>query len=182
MEASIEKLLNETKLKENKTRLNALNRLQEITDKKVEWLNEAFDDLRNRLKSENSYQRSIGMILLCNLSKSDYENCLEAALPDILELLDDEKFITRRQTIQNVWKIAIEKNNLRKSIIEALSRKFNECISEEHYNLIRQDIISALSSIRRENPDFCPMPLINDLIETEDDIKLREKYKKLLET
>ncbi|MDC7126509.1 MAG: hypothetical protein PQJ46_13140 [Spirochaetales bacterium] len=182
MEAMIEKLFNETKRKDNKIRLNALNGLLDITEKKVDWFDEVFDDLKNRLKSDNSYQRSIGMMLLCNLSKSDNENHLKIVLPDLLQLLKDEKFITRRQTIQNIWKIAIEKDNLQKKIIEVLLEKFYECLFEEHYNLIRQDIISSLFSIHQKDTDSCPISIINDLIEDEKDVKLQKKYQKILNT
>ena len=182
MEPMIEKLFIETTLKDNKIRFNALNELLNITEQKVEWFDEVFEDLNSRLKSANSYQRSIGMMLLCNLAKSDNGNDLEIALPDILQLLDDEKFITRRQSIQNIWKIALEKDNLKKKIIESLLKKFDKCLFEEHYNLIRQDIISALYSIHRNNSELIPISLIEDLIEVEDDVKLRKKYKKILET
>jgi len=182
MDAMIEKLLNETKLKDNKIRLKALNGLLDITEKKVDWLDEVFEDLTSRLKSDNSYQRSIGMMLLSNLSKSDNENHLKIVLPDLLKLLQDEKFITCRQTIQNIWKIAIEKENLQKKIIESLIGKFNKCLFEKHYNLIRQDIISSLFLIHQKNSNSCPMSLIDDLIEAEEDVKFRKKYKSLIET
>lgn len=181
MEAMIKKLLNETKLKDNKIRLNALNVLLEKTEKKIDWFDEVFDDLKSRLKSDNSYQRSIGMMLLCNLSKSDNKQYIDIVLSDLLKLLKDEKFITRRQTIQNIWKIAIEKEKLQKKIIESLLEKFNECLFEEHYNLVRQDIISSLYAIYQNNSVSCPISLIEDLIEAEEDMKLRKKYKSLLQ-
>lgn len=180
MNPMIEQLVYETTLKDNKIRLNALKKLLEITEEKIEWFEEVFDDLMSRLESDNSYQRSIGMMLLCNLAKSDKDKKINKVLSDILQLFNDEKFITRRQTIQNIWKIAVTKNELSKKIVESLLKKYHDCVAEEHYNLIRLDIISTLHSIYLNDADSCPLSLIKDLIEIEDDIKLRKKYKACL--
>ena len=71
MDSELGKLLNNTESKDNKIRFAAFTKLLEITDTRVDWFSDVFDDLSNRLESDNSYQRSIGMMLLCNLAKSD---------------------------------------------------------------------------------------------------------------
>jgi hypothetical protein len=180
MDSAIEKLIQQTESKNDAIRFNAFKGLLEITDDKVNWLNDVFDNLNNRLKSDNSYQRSIGMMLLCNLAKSDDDNRLRTALPDILSLLNDEKFITRRQCIQNIWKVAVSKNDLLPSIIKALTNKFKECVSEDHYNLLRQDIITTLSSINQNKPQAGILSQIKALIDIENNAALKKKYEKIL--
>lgn len=181
MDSELGKLLNNTESKDNKIRFAAFTKLLEITDTRVDWFIDVFDDLTNRLESDNSYQRSIGMMLLCNLAKSDKDNLLRRALPDILNLLEDEKFITRRQCIQNIWKIAVAENELFSTIVEALETKFVKCSSENHYNLIRQDIVSALYSIHKNRPDSYTLSRIEKLIDLEDDVALKKKYIKITE-
>jgi len=179
MDSEIEKFLNDTESKDNKIRFDAFTKLLEITDTRVDWFSDVFDDLSNRLESDNSYQRSIGMMLLCNLAKSDKDKLLQKALPDILNLLEDEKFITRRQCIQNIWKIAVAENELFSTIVEALEIKFVKCSSENHYNLIRQDIVSALYSIHKNKPDSDILSRIEKLIDHEDDSAFKKKYIKI---
>jgi len=180
MDFKIEKLLNDTKSKDNKIRFDAFTKLLEITGGRVNWFSDVFDDLTNRLESDNSYQRSIGVMLLCNLAKSDKDNSLRKVLPNILNLLEDEKFITRRQCIQNIWKIAVAENELSSTIVEALEIKFVKCSFENHYNLIRQDIVSALYSIHKNKPDSGILSHIEKLIEIEDDVALKKKYIKII--
>ncbi|MBN2737040.1 MAG: hypothetical protein JXR70_08680 [Spirochaetales bacterium] len=101
MNSNIAELLIQTQSIDNKIRINALNSLLRITEEPVDWFRDVRNDLSQRLKSENSFQRSIGMMLLCNLAKSDIKS-FDNFIPNLLELINDEKFITRRQTIQNI--------------------------------------------------------------------------------
>jgi len=80
--------------KDDKERLKALNQLLEITENKVDWFEEKHDELAEKLNNENSYQRSIGIMLLCNLAKSDENDKILSILPEIIAHTRDEKFVT----------------------------------------------------------------------------------------
>jgi len=68
---------------------------------------------QSKLQSDNSYQRSIGLMLIAENAKWDTENKMEDTIDEYLTLLNDEKPITIRQCIQSLGKIASCKPNLK---------------------------------------------------------------------
>lgn len=71
-----------------------------------------WDTFKSKLKSQNSYQRSIGLMLIAENARWDVENRLEDTMDDYLDLLNDEKPITVRQYIQSLGKIAAQRPDL----------------------------------------------------------------------
>jgi len=131
--------------KDNNYRYNCFLLLEKITLKKVSWIYNKWDFLADLLDSTNSFHRNIGLILLANLSYSDTENRIENIIDKYLSRFNDEKFITVRQCIQNVWKIAVNKPALKDKIVNYLKR-FN--YGGQHSNLIELDIQNALKKIK----------------------------------
>jgi hypothetical protein len=129
-------------------RLSALRSVLAATEGAVDWIYEAWDEIVAALGAKNSYQRSIAAMVLCNLAKSDFENRLRKCLDRLLALTRDEKFITSRQCIQSLWKVAIASKSLRKIVVGHLVARFADCGDEKHYNLIRLDIITSLRAVR----------------------------------
>lgn len=159
----------------DEVRMNALQTLLKVTESKVGWVYEVWDLLLGKLDHENSYQRSIGVILLCNLAKSDSENRLATSLDRLLACTKDEKFITSRQTIQNIWKAATTKPN-RDKVIKHLEKRFTECENEKHFNLLRHDVIRSLMSLHQEIKDTSLISKVQALIAKEKDPKYRKQY------
>ena len=166
--------------KDNAVRRQALDELLKQTQVPVSWFDEAFEELQAKLVSEDSFQRSIGMMLLCNLAGSETSHSLDDLTGNILELLSDEKFITRRQCIQNIWKIASFHPRLIPRITQALTQLFDTCIQQDHHNLIRRDIVDSLSALSEARPDEYPKDRILSLIATETDPKLKKVLLKQL--
>ncbi len=86
-----------------------------------------FDDVypfwntfREKLKSDNSYQRSIGLMLFAENAKWDRENKMEQTIDEYLLSLNDPKPITVRQCIQSLGKIASAKPELCEKIASSL--------------------------------------------------------------
>jgi hypothetical protein len=158
----------------------ALQTLLKMTDSKVDWIYEVWDSLLEKLDQENSYQRSIGIMLLCNLAKSDTEDRLKSALDHLLVHTRDNKFITSRQCIQNIWKAAATTRSNREKVMEYLEKRFVECADEKHYNLIRQDIIQSMVSLNKFEGNHGPLIRVQALIEKEQDRKYRKQYEALL--
>ncbi|MCX6383536.1 MAG: SufBD protein [Actinobacteria bacterium] len=129
--------------KDDKYRYNCFLLLGKISSVKVSWIYDKWDFLVNLLDSVNSYQRNIGLVLLANLSLSDTENKFENIIDKYLSHCNDEKFITQRQCIQNVWKIALNKPDLKDKIVNYLKR----LDYGKHSNLIEMDIQNALKKI-----------------------------------
>ena len=161
-------------------RLNALQSLLEITDSKVDWIYEVWDHLLNKLNNENSYQRTLAIILLCNLAKSDTENRLEHSLDRLLAHTRDDKFITSRKCLQNIWKVAATNSFNRKKVLRHLENRFAECADEKHYNLLRQDIIQSIVLLHKVENDDALLTKARALIAEEKDVKYQKQYEALL--
>jgi hypothetical protein len=55
------------------TRFKALNYVLKVTDERVDWAHEVWDDLVQHKRHEDNHQRAIAAQVLCNLAKSDTE-------------------------------------------------------------------------------------------------------------
>lgn len=167
---------------DDKNRLEALQSLLKITESKVDWVYEVWDLLFEKLEHENSYQRSIGIMLLCNLAKSDVENRLGTSLDRLLAHTKDEKFITSRQCIQNLWKAAAANKLNREKVVRHLEKRFTECVNEKHYNLLRQDALQSMMSLYGHEGDDQLLRRAQVLIGKEKEMKYRKQYEALLRT
>jgi hypothetical protein len=180
MNKSIRKQFDNLASTDDKIRLEALQSLLRLTESKVDWVYEVWDPLLEKLDHENSYQRSIGILLLCDLAKSDTRDCLEPVLDRLLSHTRDEKFITSRQCIQNIWKAAATNPANREKVLKHLEARFVGCDGEKHYNLLRQDIIQSMTALNRFEGGNGLLPRIQALILQEPDPKNRKKYEVLL--
>lgn len=179
----IDGLFEDLNSKDNKIRYNALLTLMKITDKKILWVYDKWYDLERKLYSDNSYQRSIGLMLLANLCKSDTESRFDKIIARYIELFEDEKFITSRQCIQNSWKIAAVKKLYCSTITEALEHTYYENIHlKSHANLIKADVIFSLCRISEHTGDESIIRKAGELIENENDAKLKKDLSKVLAT
>lgn len=59
---NIDRLFVDLQSKDNKTRFDAFQTLLQITENKIEWVYDKWFDLIEKLNSENSFQRSIGLM------------------------------------------------------------------------------------------------------------------------
>jgi len=167
---------------DDKIRLDALQALLKETEIKVDWVYEVWDHLLEKLDDENSYQRSIGIMMLCNLAKSDTQDRMKSALDRLLVHTKDEKFITSRQCIQNIWKAATTNKTNYEKVLQHLENRFVECADEKHHNLLRQDIVQSMVSLKIFDGEDGLLRRVQALIAKEPDIKNRKKYEGLLGT
>jgi hypothetical protein len=165
---------------DDKVRLAALQAMLQMTEAKVGWIYEVWDHLLEKLDHENSYQRSIGILLLCNLAKSDTEDCLRSALDRLLAHTRDEKFITSRQCIQNIWKVGATNRSNREKVLQHLEQRFVDCSEEKHSNLLRQDIVQSMVSLYKQIRDEQLLMRARRLMEKEQNAKYRKQYEALL--
>ena len=180
MNREIKKYIDHLASTDDKIRLDALQTLLNMTEDKVDWVYEVWDLLLEKLDSENSYQRSIGIMLLCNLAKSDGEDRLRRSLDCLLAHTRDEKFITSRQCIQNVWKVAAANKSNRAKVLIHLEKRFMECENEKHYNLLRQDIIQSMLSLYKQEKEDVLLAGAKALIAREGNLKYRKQYEALI--
>jgi len=109
-----------------------------------------WDTLCNKLKSGNSYQRSIGLMLIAENVKWDTENRIADTVDECLQLLNDEKPITIRQCIQSLGKIASSKPGLNDQIASRLISFDVMAVKETMRKSILLDILNVLLAIRKE--------------------------------
>jgi len=116
-----------------------------------------------------------------NLAKSDHRKRIDSLLDKILKHTKDEKFITSRQCIQSLWKVAAAHQVYCIRIVKHLEKRFRECVKEKHYNLIRQDIIQTLGRLHTETGLNTALESAHRLLELEQDGKNRKKYESILQ-
>lgn len=178
----IDNLFEDLKSKDNKIRFAAFEKLQQITEQPVDWVYDKWYELVEKLESKNSFQRSIGLILLANLCKSDSEYKMGEILNNYLGNFDDEKFITSRQCIQNVWKVAISNDKFRVKVLEELENTYFENIHiNRHGNLIKQDVVFSLYKVFKVTKNKEIFSKINELIDSETDAKIIKSLKKIMD-
>lgn len=161
-------------------RMGALQAILERTEDRVDWVYEVWDDLFARLNHPNSYQRTIAILVLCNLAKSDAQHRLDSALDLLLTHTKDDKFITSRQCLQNIWKIAAASPQNRDQVLDHLTKRFRECASEAHFNLLRQDIVQSFRRLFDQEKDEGLLIRARDLIQQENEVKYRKQYDAIL--
>lgn len=136
-------------------------RSQEHNDVYPYW--QVFAD---KLQSENSYQRSIGIMLIAENVRWDAEKRFDSIASDYLDHCTDEKFITSRQTIQSLARFIAYRSDLLEMIKERLLAIDVMQFKETQRKLILLDILSILMEI-------------DNWINAED---IREYYQKALDS
>lgn len=109
-----------------------------------------WDTFRDKLKSNNSYQRSIGLMLVAENAKWDAQNRMEDTIDEYLALLNDEKPITIRQCIQALGKVVPFKPSLNKKVASKLISFELMAVKETMRKSILLDILNVLLIIRKE--------------------------------
>jgi len=109
-----------------------------------------WDVLKEKLKSDNSYQRSIGLMLIAENVRWDKDNRIADTIDDYLQILNDEKPVTVRQCIQSLAKIASFKPCLDDIIAARLITIDLMAVKETMRRSILLDILNVLGIIGKE--------------------------------
>jgi len=134
-------------LKDDKIRYGAFLLLNERARSQADVF-PFWDVFAAKLGSENSYQRSIGAMLLAVNARWDGGGKTAAALEPYLALLDDEKPITIRQSIQGLLLIVPYHPEIAKTISERLLALNLAGQRDTMRKLILLDIVDVLLLIR----------------------------------
>jgi hypothetical protein len=180
MNQEIKELFEKLYEKDDEIRYPAFLKACELTEQKVDWVYEVWDQLMAMLNDANSYQRTIAIKLFCNLARSDSEKRLVGLLPELLAHTKDEKFITSRQALLEVWKLAWFLPETAGTVTAHLKQRFLECGGEKHANLLRQDALQSLLTLAELQHDEGLMAEAKSLIESDPDEKNRKAYRALM--
>lgn len=109
--------------------------------------------LAEKLKSANSYQRSLGAMLIAENARHDNQGFMRQTLPDYLALLEDEKPITARQSAQALRSILVAQPELADTIAATLLRVDLAKVKETMRKLLLTDFIEVLLQARSIAPN-----------------------------
>lgn len=150
--------------------------LIELTNTPVDWAYEVWDDLVKFLDHKDNHERAIAAQLLCNLAKSDPENRILRDFDALLATTRDKRTVTGRHCLQALWKVGVVGKPQQQILVDGLERRFNECLPEKNWSLIRYDVIQGLRNLYDAIGDEAVKAKALALIETEQDVKYRKKY------
>lgn len=180
-EEDIPQLVEWLSLKDDNIRYQSLLLLQNrslfINDVYPYW-----DIFRSKLKSDNSYQRSVGLMLIAENAKWDTENRMEYAIDEYLKLLNDEKPVTIRQCVQSLAKIIPHKPGLNKKIAGKLVLFDFTVIKETMRRSILLDILNILLIIRKnlktdEIEGFIQNALSGEILDNKSKMQIKALYR-----
>ena len=108
-----------------------------------------WDEFEGKLNNENSYQRSIGLMLIAHNVKWDTLHRFPAIFDAYMARCTDEKFITSRQAIQHIGLWAPYASELLHQTAQTLMNINILSFKDTQRKLILLDILHALAGIRR---------------------------------
>lgn len=111
-----------------------------------------FNDFIAKLRDDNSYQRSIGIMLIAKNIRWDNDNLFNTVYNDYFKHFSDEKFITSRQTIQSVADWISYKPQLAKETADALMSVDINNYKDTQKSLLLCDIFNILIQIYKLSP------------------------------
>ncbi len=142
----------------------------------VDWAYAVWDQAVENLTHKDNHNRAIAAQLLCNLASSDPEGRILQDFDALLAVTKDERFVTARHCLQNLWKIGGVGVAQRARLLAGLETRYFECITEKNWTLIRYDIVQSLRNLYDAVQDDAVKVLALALIDREEDTKYRKKY------
>lgn len=150
--------------------------LMEETEKPVDWAYEAWDEIVDGLTHNDNHVRAIASQLLANLGKSDPKGRIFKDFDKLLNVTRDERFVTARHCMQNIWKVGLGGKKAQKLVVDGLEKRFHECIKEKNCTMIRYDIQVSLHNLYNATTSSEIREKALKLIELEEDGKYKKKY------
>jgi hypothetical protein len=145
--SSIAFLVKELSEKDDKLRYNAFLLLQAHSRLKPSVYS-YWDELASKLGSDNSYQRSLGVMLLAENVRWDEEGKFKSVIDGYFACCNDEKFITSRQAIQGLTTIVMVTNSYNNEFRNRLLTLELEQYKENQQKLLRKDIANVLKTLK----------------------------------
>ena len=162
----IEYLINLLNEKNNEVRYTAFLVLQS-SSQMFSDVYKYWKDFCKKLSNSNSYQRSIGIMLIAENNRWDDQNKFRDIINIYLSHCEDEKFITARQTIQSINKWIMYKKGLLSLVVRKLISIDISKYKDSQRKLILVDIIRVLSEIQKIQPTNDIMEYIDNAIKCE---------------
>ncbi|KUF35463.1 MULTISPECIES: hypothetical protein [Lysinibacillus] len=176
MEKEILQLFNN--LTEHDRDIESYEELIKILQEPVDWTYAVWEQLVQALTYKDGHARARAAQILCALAaKSDPE---ERVLEDFLKIWAvtyDERSVTARNALQAIWKIGLAGQVQSDLVVSYLAKRFQTCLDEKHPTHIRHDIIVSFKKLYDETSDIKLLDIAHRLINEEQDVKSKQKYK-----
>jgi hypothetical protein len=154
----------------------AYDYLMKETEQLVDWAYEAWDEIVEGLTHKDNHVRAITSQILTHLAKSDPKGRFFKDFDKLLNVTRDEKFVTARHCMQNIWKVGLGGKKAQQLVVKGLEKRFIECVIEKNCTLIRYDIMVALRNLYDATTSSEIKEKALELIELEQDAKSKKKY------
>jgi len=148
--ADVEFLVETLKEKDDKLRYNAFLLLQ-AHSKNASTVYTYWDKLGEKIGSDNSYQRSLGVMLLAENVRWDTEGKFACIIEKLLACCTDEKFITARQTIQALSVISEATDKYNATFAKCLAKLDFSKYKENQQSLLKRDIATTQKLLLKED-------------------------------
>jgi hypothetical protein len=106
-------------------------------------------ELEKKLDSDNSYQRSLGIMLIAENVRWDKEDKFSKTIGEYLRCCTDEKFITARQTVQGLETVLKATDKFNDEIRNYLTNLQLSQYKENQQKLLNKDISNVLKIINK---------------------------------
>ncbi|OZU87314.1 hypothetical protein CIL03_17100 [Virgibacillus indicus] len=179
MDSTIQTDFNNLESQVKNVQYEAFQRILAATEEEVDWAYEVWDTLVAGLTDSNNHTRSRYAQFLAGLAKSDPEKRILTDFPALWEVTKDEKFVTARHSLQAIWRVGLAGHEQKQLVINHLVNRFETCMNEKNYTLIRFDIIQGMRNLYDEIHDEKIKVKALELIEKEKDPKYQKKYAKV---
>jgi hypothetical protein len=147
--ADIRFLIQTLEEKEDTIRYHAFLLLQE-NSRQFPFTYEYWSTLEEKLYNQNSYQRSLGLMLLAENVRWDKQNRFDETINKYLSCCVDEKFITARQAIQGLAKILKTTDRYDDKIKQSLAFLSLAKYKENQQRLLSKDIATILKIVENK--------------------------------
>jgi hypothetical protein len=144
--ADVHLLVEKLNEKDDKLRYNAFLLLQSVS-RIFPSVYEYWDELEKKLDSDNSYQRSLGVMLIAENVRWDKEGKFKKSLTKYMRCCNDEKFITARQSIQGLAVILGATDKFNAEIKQGLANLELSQYKENQQKLLKKDISKVLKFV-----------------------------------
>ena len=112
-----------------------------------------WDTFAGMIDNDNSYQRSLGLMLIAENVRWDKEEKFGVICSKYLNHCDDEKFITARQCIQGLNRIFDYTTKYKNEIVDMLLRVDLDKRKDTQKSLLLMDVIEVLGKIAGDQMD-----------------------------
>ena len=134
---------------------------------KSDMLYSHWDSLVKRMRDENSYQRSIGIMLISENVRWDKQEKFDDIVDEFLSHCEDRKFITSRQTVQSIKNWYMFRSDLWDKTVSKLTNIDIDAMKDSQKRLMALDVLKVLCSINKLRPSSEISEYISSVIKRE---------------